>query len=549
MRPPRLFLRFGRCSKGAGSSGHILECGAAAPLLILQPNCMASGESKTMGAAKERVLILLLCIVAAFRVFIFSAAFPFFSNIDEDLHFDLITQYSHAQIPHRFDRLKEETLNWIVPYASPEFLLPPEHFSDGKFPPPLWKEPWSKVEREIAATRAAWSSEINFESSQPPLYYAVAGLWWWIGKHIGLSGIESLYWIRFLNVSLMAMVVWLGYVAARIIALERLDLRIGVPLLVAFIPQNVFYAMNNDVLSPLSFGVLFLCVLQWLRTDAPSLLLAAVTGIAIACTYLTKLSNLPLIVIAIAVVLGRFAAIVRRTPRASLITLAVLVLCAAVPIGSWVVWLKLQFGDVTGSAAKIAFLDWTRKPFAEWWHHPIFKPTGFWVFWSDLIARFWRGEVEWHGGQFNWQVADRLFAVSSLIFIAAAIFGLRKQFAPSTFQRQAMAVAIVIVAAGVGFLGLLSIQFDFGSCVNPSRSHPYFTSGRLLSGAIIPFALSYVYGISCLCRLASSRFRETRWIHTASSLVVLGAIVVFSQASEILIVHRVFASEHNWFHR
>jgi hypothetical protein len=29
-------------------------------------------------------------------VFIFSAAFPFFSNVDEDLHFDLITQYSHG---------------------------------------------------------------------------------------------------------------------------------------------------------------------------------------------------------------------------------------------------------------------------------------------------------------------------------------------------------------------------------------------------------------------------------------------------------------------
>ena len=114
---------------------------------------MMSGESKTFVAAKERVLILLLCVVAALRVFIFSAAFPFFSNIDEDLHFDLITQYSHAQVPRGFDRLKEETLNWIVRYASPEFLFPPERFPGGKFPAPLWKEPWSKVEPEIAATK------------------------------------------------------------------------------------------------------------------------------------------------------------------------------------------------------------------------------------------------------------------------------------------------------------------------------------------------------------------------------------------------------------
>src|SRR5690349_15128333 len=209
---------------------------------------MASAESKAFVAVNERVLILLLCITAALRVFIFSAAFPFFSNIDEDLHFDLIMQYSHAQVPRRFDRLKEETLNWIVPYASPEFLFPPERFPDGKFPEPLWKQSWSKIEPEIASTRAAWSTEINFESSQPPLYYVVAGVWWSVGQQIGLSGIDALYWIRFLNVALMAMVVCVAYVAARIVVPDRLELHIGVPLLVAFIPQNVFYAMNNDVL-------------------------------------------------------------------------------------------------------------------------------------------------------------------------------------------------------------------------------------------------------------------------------------------------------------
>src|SRR5260370_16761358 len=179
---------------------------------------MASAESKTFVVANDRVLILLLCVAAAVRVLIFSAAFPFFSNIDEDLHFDLITQYSHAQVPRGFDRLKEETLNWIVPYASPEFLFPPENFPGAKFPQPLWKESWSKVEPEIASTRAAWSSEINFESSQPPLYYALAGLWWWIGRHIGLVGIQSLYSIRFLNAAVMPILVCLDYFPSRTIA-------------------------------------------------------------------------------------------------------------------------------------------------------------------------------------------------------------------------------------------------------------------------------------------------------------------------------------------
>src|SRR5881296_1185931 len=207
---------------------------SAAPSALMN----SSGDPKSFANKGESILILLLCVAAATRVFIFSAAFPFFSNVDEDLHFDLITQYSHGHVPRTFDRLKEESLSWIVPYASPEFLFTSDQFPGAKFPPPLWKMSGPGVEPEIAATRAAWSSEINFESSQPPLYYTIASLWWWIGKHIGLAGIQSLYWIRFLNVPLIAIVVWLGYMAAHIIAPERLDLHIGVPLLLAFIPQN-----------------------------------------------------------------------------------------------------------------------------------------------------------------------------------------------------------------------------------------------------------------------------------------------------------------------
>ena len=494
---------------------------------------MTSDGSKT-----ERGLILLLSFAAALRVFIFSAAFPFFSNIDEDLHFDLVTQYSHSRIPVSFDRLKEETLNWIVPYSSPEFLFPPEHFPDGKFPAPLWKESWPKVEPEIASTRAAWSTEINFESSQPPLYYALTSAWWWIGKHIGFTGLQSLYWLRFLNIPLVAMMVWLGYVTARAIAPERVDLRIGVPLLLAFIPQNVFYAMNNDVLSPVCFGALFLCMLQWFRKNSPNFLLGACTGLAIAAATLTKLSNLPLVVIALLLIVARSIALVLRTPRTGLVALATLILCAAIPVGTWMVWTKFHFGDLTGSAAKIGLLGWTPKPFNDWWQHPIFTARGVSTFWLDLVASFWRGEVSWHGQPLRWRGADGFYAVSSLLFPAMAVAGLRKEAGLSIFQRQAIGSAILIFLAGVAFLALLSIQFDFGNCINPSREHPYFTSGRLLSGALIPFAIVYVYGVSWMCRR----------INPALSLVVLGLIAMFVTASEILVERAVFASEHNWFH-
>ncbi|HEU5247482.1 MAG TPA: DUF2142 domain-containing protein [Candidatus Udaeobacter sp.] len=485
----------------------------------------------------ERVFILLLCFTAALRVLIFSAAFPFFSNVDEDLHFDLITQYSDGRLPRAFDSLKDETLSWIVPYASPEFLSTSDQFPGAKFPP-LWKQTGPGVAADIAATRAAWSTERNFESSQPPLYYALASVWWQLGQHLGLNGLQSLYWIRFLNGLLIALVVLLGYLIARVVAPERAELRLGVPLLLAFIPQNVFYALNNDVLSPVCFGGLLLCVLQWLRTNRPTLLLGALTGLAIASTYLTKMSNLPLIVVALVAITVKSLPAIRQEPRTAVIPLATLVLCAAIPIGTWIAWTKYQFGDLTGSATKITLLGWTRKPFEDWLQHPIFTPRGLWLFWSNLMASFWRGEVSWHGRPLSWGPADTFFAVSSLVLLGSAIVGLVRRSGLSSFQQQAIGIAILVFLAGVAFLALLSIQFDFGNSISPSRGYPYFTAGRLLSGALIPFAVAYVYGIAFLLRRRSA----------IAPLIAIGGLVGFLATSEMVIDHAVFASEHNWFH-
>jgi hypothetical protein len=497
-----------------------------------------NSQSKPFTDRTESVLIAFFCVVAAVRVFVFSAAFPFFSNVDEDLHFDLITQYSEGHLPRAFDPLKEETLSWIVPYASPEFLFTADQFPGAKFPSPLWKQSGPGVEPEIAATRAAWSSEINFESSQPPFYYALASVWWWIGKHLGLTGLPSLYWIRFLNGFLIGLVVLLGYLIARTVLPERVEVRLGVPMLLALIPQNVFYTLNNDVLSPVCFGGLFLCVLQWLRTDRPTLLLGTFTGLAIAATYLTKLSNLPLIVVALVAIIAKLRPANRQKSKTALATFGVPILCGFIPIASWIVWTKYQFGDLTGSAAKITLLGWTTKPFSQWWRHPIFTLRGLWIFWWDLMTSFWCGEVKWHGQPLSCPGADRFYAISSLVLLVAALLGLRKGAGLSVFQRQAIATAALGFIASVGFLALLSIQFDFGNCINPSRGHPYFASGRLLSGALIPFALVYVYGIAWL-------FRR---INAGLPVVVLGVILALTVTSQIVVNRVVFTSEHNLFH-
>jgi hypothetical protein len=488
---------------------------------------------------RESTLILLLCLVAALRIFVFAAAFPFFTEVDEDLHFDLIMRYSLGQMPRAFDLLSKESLDWIVPYASPEFLQSPNQFPEGKFPPPLWKQSGPEAAAVVAVTRAGWSTEINFESSQPPLYYVIGAVWWRLGQRIGLTGIESLYWIRFLNVPLLVLLVWLGYVAARTIAPECLDLRIGVPLLLAFIPQDVFFSISNDVLYPLCVGALLLCVLRWLRREPPTLWLGIFTGLAIAATYLTKLANLPLLSVALLAIIATLLPSARQNSGGRLAVFAALVLCAALPIGTWMLWTKYRFGDVTGSTTKIILLGWTRKPFADWWHHPIFTPRGIWFFWSDLLATFWRGEIRWQNQPLRSRMADGFYAISSLLFICVGLAGMRRRAGLSAFQRQALAIVGLSFLAAVGFFALLSIQFDFGNCINPSREHPYFASGRLMSGALIPFALLYVYGLVRLCRsLGAGRL----------SLLVLTVIVTLVTASEIIVNRVAFASEHNWFH-
>jgi hypothetical protein len=89
-------------------------------------------------------------------------------------------------------------------------------------------------------------------------------------------------------------------------------------------------------------------------------------------------------------------------------------------------------------------------------------------------------------------------------------------------------------------LALLSIQFDFGDSTGPSRAHPYFTAGRLLAGALIPFAVCYVYGLTVLLRPAKS---------AALPLGIIAGVVTFIAISEISTNRVVFASQHNWFHR
>ena len=215
-------------------------------------------------------------------------------------------------------------------------------------------------------------------------------------------------------------------------------------------------------------------------------------------------------------------------------------ICAGLPVALWLLWCKIIFGDFTGSDAKIRFLGWTYKPFADWWQHPIFTLHGFWTFLSGNLATLWQGETLWHRKPLALHGVDSFYAVLSAGLLALALVALLQRPAVTTTpQWRALAFAFGCFAATVAFFAWLSIIYDFQDCFYPSRVHPYFTSGRLLLGALIPFLLLFLFGLD----RALTRFSNT------AKFTMLTGIILFMLISEITIDWPVFQNPYNWFHQ
>jgi len=487
----------------------------------------------------ERKIIFLLCIFAAIHVFIFSAAFPLMNNVDEYAHIDVALKYAHGHVPRGLAPLYKEFIQFLAIYDSQEFMWPSNHFPIEQFPPP-WTQPMEKMAPMLLFREAFWNNFRNHEATQPPLYYAMTGSWWHLGQWLGFEGGGLLYWLRFLNILFVAALICLGHAAAKEIFPEKFFLRLGVPALLAFLPQTVFYSINNDVLSPLCFGAAFFCLVKLLRAEIPGVRLGTVTGLALAATFLAKMANLPLLAVAFAIVLLKITRLAKSGElRASIPSLASLFFCACLPMAAWLAWCKINFGDFTGTAVNIHMLTWTLKPFGEWWHHPIFTPHGSWTFLSKLLATFWQGEFTWHRQPLALSSVGIIYTILTFILAGVVLMNLlSKSKSATASQREALWLGLVCFIAAVAFLVFLSIIYDFHDCYYPSRAYPYFSSGRLMLGALVPFLLLFVYGID----RALNKFGEL------AKFLALAAIVLFMLISEIATDWPVFSSQYNWFH-
>jgi hypothetical protein len=489
----------------------------------------------------ERIAVFLLCLLGVAHGFFFSAAFPFFSVVDEQMHFDLAVRYSQGDIPCSLTPPSAEALPFIAIYGTPEFLWPPGTQPGGRIPPPPWQQSMASVRQQLLAKEATYREHFkNHEAASPPLYYGWAGAWWLLGRQLGLDGGQLLYWLRFGNLPLLAALIWLGWRGAREVFPENIFIRLGVPALIAFLPQTAFYAINNDILTPLTFGAVFVLVLKFAAAEPPSPRLAAATGLALAAAYLTKTSNLPLLAAA-----GLFLAFTALrwgftgNLRAVFFPLLLLFCVAALPMAAWMAWCSHNFGDWLGAGPKLQFLGWTPKPPAQWLPHPLFTGAGCWYFIQRNLASLWQGEMLWQRAPLALSGVDSAYVVLTLGALALALAAwLRRPTPFTTPQFRAVGLAFLCLLASFAFFALLSVKYDFHDCFYPSRAQPYFVSGRLLLGLLVPFLMLFVCGLDRLM----NRF------HSITKFAVLFALLAFMLASEISIDSPVFDCAYNWFH-
>ncbi len=469
----------------------------------------------------ERLIIIVLCLVAAVRVFIFSAAFPFFNNVDERAHFDMVLKYSRGHLP-------AAPLEYGDPVAA-EIIANSEtgEFMDIH----VDKSP------DILAQAVAYlTNRYNPETWGWPAYYFLAGLWCRLGESLAITGTELLYWIRFLDVPLMAVFVWLSWLFSRRFFRDNFQERIAIPLLAAFFPQDVFYAITSDVLSPVVFAAAFFMLLE-IGLSEKSWKYHLFAGLLVAATFLTKASNITIMPLAALVILIKIIRASRRKQiKQYLPALIAFAFAAIVPIAIWLGRNYILFGDAVGSAASIKLRTWTIKPLSEMFNHPILTPSGFIYFICELTKTFWRGEFVWHARLIASAFMDWFYVISSGVFLFALILN---KTGSCMFRRVALAAALFVLVFSVMFLAFMSMRYDFGTCVYPSVDKPYFTSGRLIAGVILPFLFLYVEGLH---RILSK-------LRCASSLLfVVGIIVAVITISEIVLSWSVFASPYNWFH-
>jgi hypothetical protein len=502
----------------------------------------AAGPS-LRAAAPNRVIVA-LCIYAALRILVFAVAFPLFNNTDEKFHLMSIQMYAQGRLPGKeLPLVDDEFSRTFLPYLSPEYEISREDIDRDGVEMPLYRIPDRARESTLAEPYYAvklkkWSRTANFEAQGAPLYYVVGAVWYKLGTILGLHDWGVAYWVRLLNPIAYALLVWLSYRFVRQIYPERKFLWLAVPALIAVFPQDVFFGMNRDVLSApvCAAALLFMALALTAETDRYRYLILA--SVLVGLAFTTEVSNFVFYIPWLAT-LWQW---VRRSPSPGQRKFWVASACAAAALLTPSLWMLrnyLVMGDLAGSKAKLSDFGWTVRPLGMFFQHQLFSWDGLSYFLVNLTRTFWHGEYRWYGLPMRNPGADWFYVLSSFILIVIFLtdFMLRQRALPD-ISRWAGSQAFILVLSSALFLAVISLMFDFHDFPYPSRIHPYFVSGRIMSGALLPFIFIYVSGL----QIVANRLRK--WVPPAA---VLACLLLFITVSEIHVRSVAFSSPYNFF--
>jgi hypothetical protein len=503
---------------------------------------------------REKPIIAVLVTVMAVRVALYSLAFPFFNNVDEQAHADLIIKIARGYWPkQRWEWYDAESIDLFVRHGSPEYLARPETRETGHPSKPLRDLPPRTAASIGRLHRAQWSHIGNHEAHTPPIYYSLAAIGYRAAGWAGVVGIERLYAARLVNVPIVALFVWLAYRFCRRWYPDRPEIRIGVPLLLAFLPQDLFYSLNSDVLSPLAYTASLILLMEWYQARAPRTRLGMALGLMTGLTFLVRDTNLALVVLAGALGVAKWRAMSREgRGAAGARTASTVALSAAAPVTLSFLRNAIFLGDFTGAGAKLAMQGsgWTVNTIQGVISHPIFTFEGISTFWHSLLSTFWRGEIVWYREPLFHESMDCFYSLSTAVLWLAATAAwamawrrARRGAVPEAGDRSRLSIAHTVVwispLLAIVTLAALSLAWDFGDFFFPSREHPFFTQGRLIAGQLLPLMILYVEGIAFLLR---------RFAGATGTIIAVVLIAVAMLVSEAAARAPVFSSAWNWFH-
>jgi len=496
---------------------------------------LQSAETARRVACTDKSVLLLLAMLAAVRVGLYTTVFPLFNHVDEFAHYDHVVRWSQGEYPRRFDWPTSAAVAEYVEVASPEYLRAEPDL------PPRRRSPAARAAVCPLLEMEARGSK-NHELLQPPLYYAVAGFWRAAWQAMGLPSMAMAYAVRLLNMIFIFLAVLVaGGVGWQVFPQDRFS-RLALPALVAIIPQDAFYGITNDVLSPLLGGaVLWSGLSLFQHRNNP--LLAVLMGLFASAAIMSKLSNIAVVIpLAGVVALTLGDMLCTGWDRRAIRMIGILGAAASIPLLVWVIINRCTIGELSGGLTTAAFKGWTPRPLRSWLDHPLFTSfTGFPRFLQEVTVSMWRGEFVWHGSRMASFWADLVYTLATFIGLAGAIPATIQQIrTKSGLATCALIWSWLMLITGIGFLIYISVSWDFGpSWIYPSRYDPVLRSGRLILGALIPFCLLLVAGLN-----AGSRYLRCMWVRWPVLLILLGIAII----SELVLTQPVWRSPWNAFH-